>query len=186
MAFVEVKSNIDEWFKKAIVSSKAFTSPAMVGNLNKLLTRRVQRLALDQFESQGSGRHGRWKKLSKRYARWKAQKYPGKTILKRTDKLFRSAVAGTDSNITGGLSTGGGYIFKYRIKVIYAKFHQKKKYKPRPPTRRIWDPKQIQLKVISEAIGKNIVVNMFRSRAYDNELSATVKIRGKGFDVVDP
>lgn len=42
------------------------------------------------FETQGGFIEGGWKPLSPAYARWKAQHYPGKTILRRTDALFRS------------------------------------------------------------------------------------------------
>lgn len=33
---------------------------------------------------------GGWRPLSPRYAAWKARRYPGKTILRRTDRLIRS------------------------------------------------------------------------------------------------
>jgi phage gpG-like protein len=42
-----------------------------------------------QFASQG-GFSGGWSPLSPRYAAWKARNYPGKTILRRTDDLWRS------------------------------------------------------------------------------------------------
>lgn len=41
------------------------------------------------FETQGAP-VDRWTPLSKTYAAWKARRYPGKTILRRTDRLIRS------------------------------------------------------------------------------------------------
>lgn len=41
------------------------------------------------FETQGAPVGG-WKALSKPYAAWKARRYPGKTILRRSDRLIRS------------------------------------------------------------------------------------------------
>lgn len=42
-----------------------------------------------QFAGEGTFSGG-WSPLSPRYARWKARHYPGKTILRRTDDLWRS------------------------------------------------------------------------------------------------
>lgn len=46
-----------------------------------------------QFATQG-GYSGGWSPLSPAYARWKARHYPGKTILRRTDALWRSLTEG--------------------------------------------------------------------------------------------
>jgi phage gpG-like protein len=43
----------------------------------------------DQFSSEGA-RAQKWEPLSARYAAWKARNYPGKTILRLTDRLYRS------------------------------------------------------------------------------------------------
>jgi len=47
---------------------------------------------LRQFLSEG--RYGRtpWKPLSAGYAEWKRKNYPGKTILRRADRTFRSLI----------------------------------------------------------------------------------------------
>ena len=42
-----------------------------------------------QFASQGMHGSGGWRPLSSKYAAWKKKHYPGKTILRRTDNLFR-------------------------------------------------------------------------------------------------
>lgn len=47
-----------------------------------------------QFDSQGAFGSGGWQPLSPPYAAWKARHYPGKTILRRTDDLFRSLTQG--------------------------------------------------------------------------------------------
>lgn len=43
-----------------------------------------------QFATEGQYGSGGWAPLSPRYAAWKAEHYPGKTILRRTDDLYRS------------------------------------------------------------------------------------------------
>lgn len=47
-----------------------------------------------QFASQGAYGSGGWAPLSPVYASWKARHFPGKTILRRTDELFRSLTEG--------------------------------------------------------------------------------------------
>lgn len=54
----------------------------------------------EQFKSEGgAGSSGQWKPLSTKYARLKNKKYPGKTILRRTDKLFKSLTSNTSDSI---------------------------------------------------------------------------------------
>lgn len=43
-----------------------------------------------QFASEGAYGSGGWPSLSPAYAAWKAARYPGKTILRRTDELYES------------------------------------------------------------------------------------------------
>jgi phage gpG-like protein len=43
----------------------------------------------EQFKSEG-GRAQKWEPLSVRYAAWKQKNYPGKTILRLTDRLYTS------------------------------------------------------------------------------------------------
>lgn len=52
-----------------------------------------------QFRSQGQAGSGGWRPLSPDYAAWKARHYPGKTILRRTDELFRSLTVGPAVNV---------------------------------------------------------------------------------------
>jgi phage gpG-like protein len=57
------------------------------------LRRRFLTIERRQFATQG-GYSGGWAPLSPRYRAWKAQHYPGKTILRRTDALWRSLTEG--------------------------------------------------------------------------------------------
>lgn len=54
------------------------------------LADRFARLERRQFASEGAYGSGGWDPLSPRYAAWKATAYPGQTILRRDDHLFRS------------------------------------------------------------------------------------------------
>lgn len=54
------------------------------------LADRFARLERRQFASEGAYGSGGWDPLSPRYAAWKAANYPGQTILRRDDHLFRS------------------------------------------------------------------------------------------------
>lgn len=61
----------------------------------EVLRGRFTRLEARQFA--GEGRYsGGWSPLSPRYAAWKAKHYPGKTILRRTDELWRSLTEGPE------------------------------------------------------------------------------------------
>lgn len=70
-----------------------------------------------QFATQG-GFSGGWRPLSPRYAEWKAHHYPGKTILRRTDDLWRSLTEGPDIAIIEP-----GYMI-LGTSVEYAQAHQ--------------------------------------------------------------
>jgi len=72
------------------------------------------------FRTEGQHSGPGWAPLNPAYARYKARKYPGKTILRATDTLFKS--------LTG---VGGGWIERitpryaeFGTRVAYAKFHQ--------------------------------------------------------------
>lgn len=59
------------------------------------LQRRFLKLEARQFATEG-GYSGGWTPLAPRYAAWKARRFPGKTILRRTDELWRSLTEGPD------------------------------------------------------------------------------------------
>lgn len=70
------------------------------------------------FESEGSaGNRSKWAALSAKYAATKAKKFPGKTILRATDKLFNQMTGGGFSAITSTSMFAG-------TKLPYAVFHQ--------------------------------------------------------------
>lgn len=56
----------------------------------EVLAERFVALELRQFATEGKYGSGGWAPLSPRYAEWKARHYPGKTILRRTDDLWKS------------------------------------------------------------------------------------------------
>lgn len=75
-----------------------------------------------QFASEG-GLTGGWPALSPRYAAWKAIHYPGKGILRRTDRLYDSLTTGPEVHrqTRDELELGTA--------VDYARFHKRR----RPP-----------------------------------------------------
>lgn len=81
------------------------------------LQARFLRVERRQFESQGRYSGG-WAPLSPRYAAWKARHYPGKTILRRTDDLFRSLTEGPEVAVLEP-----GYMV-LGTAVEYAEYHQ--------------------------------------------------------------
>lgn len=87
-------------------------SPAFSALRDRFLT--IERR---QFATQGSYSGG-WPALSPKYRAWKATRYPGKTILRRTDDLWRSLTEGPEVLVIGRDSLVMGTAVKY------AGFHQ--------------------------------------------------------------
>lgn len=56
----------------------------------EVLADRFAAMERRQFDTEGKFGSGGWAPLSPRYAAWKARHYPGKTILRRTDRLYHS------------------------------------------------------------------------------------------------
>ena len=54
------------------------------------LTDRFVKMEKRQFKTEGQYGSGGWAPLSPRYGAWKAAAYPGKTILRRSDRLYDS------------------------------------------------------------------------------------------------
>lgn len=75
------------------------------------LTRRV-------FDAQGLPH--RWRQLSERYRAWKARHFPGKTILRRTDRLYRSLTGGP-----GMVWRSRKHSLQYGSKYFTFVFHQR-------------------------------------------------------------
>jgi hypothetical protein len=186
MASVVIKSNREQWFKQAIDTSKMFSASQIVRNLTTMLTERWRRINKEQFKAQGRGAHGKWKALSSAYAEWKQRHFPGKSILRRTDRLYNAATSGTES-VGRGTRTSVGYMYRYLITVPYGEFHQDPKYDPHPSTRRIFDPDARQGKGISAAIARTIIDGLFSRAWFDARRRAEIGIvvKNTGMDRID-
>lgn len=76
------------------------------------------------FETEGSYVGG-WAALSPRYAAWKQEHYPGKTILRRTDALLRSMTLYSGGQVGAqGIFVADARSLVLGTSVAYAKYHQ--------------------------------------------------------------
>lgn len=76
-----------------------------------------------QFDAEGHGPYaGHWAALSKRYAEWKAEKYPGRPILERTGDL-RTALTQSSSPLASREWSASEFAFG-TVGLEYAAFHQ--------------------------------------------------------------
>lgn len=73
------------------------------------------------FHTQGRSVGSPWPMLSLRYAAWKAKFFPGKTILRRTDRLFCSLTAAQHPE---QLLVARRHSLEMGTKVPYAVYHQ--------------------------------------------------------------
>ena len=93
---------------------------------------------IEQFESLGARGGQRWEPLSARYAKWKAQAYPGKPILVRTERLKRSlSVGGSEPDQIKDFQEMSA---TFGTRVPYARFHQRGTR--RMPARPVLQPTQ--------------------------------------------
>lgn len=69
--------------------------------------------------------HGipRWKRLSPTYRRWKAMHYPGKPIMRRTDRLWESLTRRTSDTVI----RVGPRSLQLGTRVPYSRFHQEER-----------------------------------------------------------
>lgn len=87
-----------------------------------------------QFDAQGAGPvAGSWSALAEIYAAWKARKYPGKSILRRTDALYDGLTVASSPFAARDYSAST-FLFGTQG-VEYASFHQTgtSRMSPRPP-----------------------------------------------------
>lgn len=160
MAFIGVETNRKQFDRQASNTVRAFTTNDVIFGLNDMLTKRVQSLNKAQMKSEGSrGKHGKWRDLSPAYAAKKARTHPGKPILRKTDRLFRSSTSLSESGSNTG-RVGKSLIFTYRIEVPYAKYHQDPRFSP---TRRVFDPTEQQERGIAAAIARTISEAVMRT-----------------------
>lgn len=98
----------------------------------EVIAERFRRAELRQFATEGGYGSGGWSPLTPRYAAWKARHHPGKTILRRTDDLFRSLTTrpfGVEIIEPGHMVLGSD--------IDYGKWHQRGgTVAGRPPQRR--------------------------------------------------
>ncbi len=78
-----------------------------------------QRVEEDLFQSEGASGGKRWAPLSQPYAQRKAAAFPGKTILRRSDRLWRS-LTGTTSDTVREIKKDRA---AYGTKVPYGRIH---------------------------------------------------------------
>lgn len=71
----------------------------------------------DLFRSQD---RGKWPALSKQYARWKAQRYPGMPPMRRTDRMYREL-----TQRPFGIEKLGRWSMTIGTRLPYARIHQK-------------------------------------------------------------
>lgn len=100
----------------------------------------------EHFAGEGVGPAGRWPPLSASYARWKMRHFPGKTILRRTDRMYKSLVQKTSDSIQRISMTE----LELGTAVPYASFHQRGT--TRMPARMIVDLNEAQKVRIMKAI----------------------------------
>jgi phage gpG-like protein len=81
------------------------------------------RANVEHFESEGARGGQKWQPLSANYAKWKAKKYPGKPILVRTGRLFRSLTLGGFG--TDIINDEQPRSLTLGTAVPYAKYHQR-------------------------------------------------------------
>lgn len=82
-------------------------------------------LMQEQFATEGAGVGG-WVPLSPRYAAWKAKRFPGKTILRRTDRLMKSLTwTGASLATPEGIAVMTPTAAVFGTSVPYGRFHQR-------------------------------------------------------------
>lgn len=177
-----VVKNFKQWSKGAQDTARALTAPDVIRDQEVMLTRRWQRLFREVFDSEGAKTaSGRWARLSPAYAAQKARRFPGKTILRRKDRMFRSFVTRRE-NVAFAARHRDGFLFKYGSLVpVYPELHQTGT--PFMPARKIIDPTRQQLTGVAAAMGRTLVEGMFRRKWFDRR--SGLVFRNTGFDIID-
>ena len=87
---------------EAAVLSRLNTLESRISHLEPALSRMAEefnRQMAAVFASEGRTAGASWAALSPRYAAWKARRFPGKSILRRSDRLYSSLVGPTSDSI---------------------------------------------------------------------------------------
>lgn len=80
----------------------------------------VRQMYREQFDTEGARGGQKWRPLSPKYASWKAANFPGKTILRRFDRLYDSLVGKTGDSI----EIATAQQIRIGSKLVYGKYHQ--------------------------------------------------------------
>ena len=181
---VTITSNIEKWKKLAKLTAREFDAPETIRKVSIVLNRRFRLLARRSFESQGSSSGLAWPQLSEPYRTWKAKKYPGKTILRRKDRMYRSFTT-KRFGVGFGSRTSAGFNYMYGSTVEYAKYHHEGRSPL--PQRRVLQYTSQQLRGVTGAIARTIQQGIF-SRAWFDDFkrdSIIPGFRNSGFDRID-
>lgn len=186
-----VAPNLKQWKADGIKAANGMTSGQTVRQLNIAMEQRSHVVAKQQFSSRGGrGAHGIWQPLSPEYAAIKSKMFPGKSIMRRSDKLYNSLTADGPDNISRGTNQALGYSFTMGTRVKYALFHQKggTKQKGKPPMRKLLDPNSQTLRGFALAIGRTIREGLFSRVFFEMKLTGgaeRIPLKYTGFEQVD-
>ncbi len=172
--FLKIDSNLKTWSAQAKRTSDALTSATTMNQLTNLLTARFRADFNRAFATQGaSTSEGRWKPLSPAYARAKARRFPGKTILRATERLRQSYASGGENLVKAG-RLARGYLFMIGSLVPYSGFHQ---------DRKVIAPTQGQLAIVSAGIS-SILKKAFLRVGWFDTASSSITWYDTGFDEI--
>ena len=161
MPAVQIKAkNLETWKREAdrFVNTMSYDAIKDSSQAIAALYRKSER---QLFASQGgSGKHGSWPPLSKKYREWKEKKFPGRTIMilrgRLVDSLTRQATgtvnfvsrAGRNYTITMGtdVKSKGGF--------DYPEFHQENRNK----TRRTIDPTDVEMDKWANILQRGVII----------------------------
>ena len=168
-----IKSNRKKWIKLADATAREMTSPSLLNAMASVIRFRMQTFNRLAFSTEGSSTSGgKWRALSPQYARSKASSFPGKTILRRTDRLHRSYTKSGGEHLFSSIRSGGRMRVRIGSSVPYAGFH---------PDREVQDPTSAQLFIISGDIGGKII-KAIRRKGWVDKDDGRATMKNTGYD----
>lgn len=173
--------NLKQWVKLANDTAKAFTAPDVVRRINTIWGVHWRQISRNIFASEGGkGAHGNWQPLSEPYRTRKSALFPGKGILRRTDRMYKSLTT-KQENISTADRVGSRIMLQFGSRVpIYPEVHQKGI--GLMPRRRALDPTRPQLKAMAGAIGGTLIRDLRKRGWFDGKTG--LGFRNTGFDSV--
>ncbi len=174
-AGILIKSNRKKWVRLANATAKEMSSPSLLNAISSVIRFRMQTFSRLAFDTEGaSTAGGRWKRLSPLYARLKARAFPGKTILRRTDRLHGSYTSSGGEHIFNSARRGGKIIINIGSNVPYSQ-HQR--------NREVQNPTAAQLLTMSQDVGGKIKTTILRKGWVDGD-NGKLTVKNTGFDRV--